>query len=88
VHIETIAQRNAPRRQTVSELVEDALAQENADLRDQVASLTAYRDLAVVALETVARLTKRNRELAERIHDVTRQLREMVAGRRVGERAA
>jgi hypothetical protein len=59
---------------TIRELAIEHLALENAELRERLADLEIYRDLAVVALENVAGLTKRNQELARRIAEVNQQL--------------
>jgi hypothetical protein len=40
--------------------------------------LRVCKELAVVALENLTQLTKRNQELVERVTDLRRQLRELV----------
>jgi hypothetical protein len=45
----------------------------------------AYQDLAVVALESVAQLTQRNKQLAERIDALNKQLRQLMTGQRVDD---
>ena len=63
------------------EYVEDLML-ENATLKDQLRDLAVYKDMAVAALEAVSHQTARNQQLAKRIDDLNRQLRELMTGRR------
>ena len=64
---------------TVRELVDQHAALDYIEMRDRIANLesdvTTYRILACAALENVAQLTKRNRQLASRISCLNAELR-------------
>jgi hypothetical protein len=80
------------RQDRVNELAYKHLLLCESELRDRVAELEAerntYRELAVVALENVAQLTYRNRQLADRIDDLNRALRGLFTEPRANGRAA
>jgi hypothetical protein len=66
----TIAEAHTPRNSSiVNELVIDALAQENRLLRDQNASVEAdrdtYREIAIAALDALARVTQQHQRLRD-----------------------
>ena len=68
-------------KQTWRQMADEHVALELAEARERITSLeadvTTYRQLACCALENIAQLTKRNKQLACRIDDLNQSLREL-----------